>query len=111
MVAIDTTRLMPATSARVVATVPPVPVEPRPDPPRSWVRERRRLAVVAPQPRPQRPPVVRGPAAAYLVKAFVERARAAVATAEAAAAAYAKVQPLDAGRLLPGLHRNIDIFI
>lgn len=111
MVAIDTTRIMPAARVRVVATVPPLPVEARPDPPRSWVRERRRLAVVALHPRPQRPPVVRGPAVAYLVKAFVERARAVVATAEAAAAAYAKVQPADSGRLLPGLHRNIDIFI
>lgn len=111
MVALDTTRLMPPASTRVVATAPPSPVEPRPHPPRSWVRERRRLAAVAPRPRPQRPPVVRGPVAPYLAKAFLERARAAVASAAVAAAAYAKVQPQDGGRLLPGLHRNIDISI
>ena len=111
MVAIDTTRLMPPASPRVATTAPPAPVEPRPHPPRSWVRERRRLTTVAPRPRPQRPPVVRGPAAPYLAKAFLERARAAVASPETAAAAYAKVQPLDGGRLLPGLHRNIDISV
>ena len=69
------------------------------------------MGSVAPRPRTQRPPVVRGPAGPDLAQAFIERARDSVASAEAAAAAYAKVQPLDAGRLLPGLHRNIDISI
>ncbi len=105
MVGIDTL-LLPPPIARPVAYAPPAPVESRRDPPPNSARERQRM----PAPSLLRPRRAAGPGAAapYLAQQFAQRSQLPGAAANAAAAAYARVQPQTGDRPL-GLQRHIDI--
>lgn len=105
MVGIDTLLLAPPI-ARPAAFAPPAPVESRRDPPPNSARERRPM--VAPAPLPLRRAAGPGAAAPYLAQEFAQRSRPPGAAANAAAAAYARVQPQTGDRPL-GLQRHIDI--
>ena len=105
MVGIDTILLAPPV-ARLAAYAPSVPVESRRDPPPNTARERRRLPALSRL--RLRGAAGPGPAAPYLAQEFAQRTRASGAAVNAAAAAYARVQPQTGDRLL-GLQRHVDI--